>query len=326
MAPTAATIPASTKSSTFAIRTLYMGDSPRGSQTREEDAWKKFGYDLDGVETTKAEPKQCKPLDGNEAIPDADKGVDNAFGYALLPTLSTVGTLLHKPTKNMTDAIARGDFTIMFQVTGLDDAASQTSTGLQGQLFSGAKFDATNSPAWNGLDAWPVDKELLVDGETVAGGSKIKFTDAFVTGGTWVNGSPTSMVVALTIGKFPFALRIQRAIVTAEHSAPNKLSNGVIAGVIAINDVLQSIDVVAGSINASACPGTPTHDLIVRLIRQAADVRIDKAVEGDCDAISIGLGFEAESVAAPTAVAAAVAAPPNSCPPAATPAAPGPSL
>ena len=75
----------STDEKNFAVRTVFLGDSPRGGSA-SADAWKKFGYNLDRTVTTRTSDTGCKPAgDASASVKvDGDDGIDNSFGANIL--------------------------------------------------------------------------------------------------------------------------------------------------------------------------------------------------------------------------------------------------
>jgi hypothetical protein len=73
----------------------------------------------------------------------------------------------------------------------------------------------------------------------------------------------------------------------------------VIAGAIETEQFVNELQKVAGSFDLSLCSGS-TFDSIAAQIRQASDIMSD-GTNGDpaktCNAISIGIGFDASAVA-----------------------------
>jgi len=286
---------------TFALRKLWLGDTTRDGKD-DANAWKKFGYNLDDRVTkdTKA-TDVCKPK-GGPVVLDGDEGRDNAFGGALLGVLKQV---LTAPSTTATQSLEDGTFTVMLDINGLSGDAKQNATGLKGQLFAGGVFspetDGGTRPSWSGTDNWPVRPELL-NGSTVESGSKIKFDNAYISNGTWVSGDPTSVRLSLAFSGVSIDLDVKNATIVADTSG-NKLTNGTVAGLVGLEDLKTSIGKVAGRISEQACPGGSLYDVIIQTLTASTDVRLDGATTGECDAISIGIGFEADKVGTPTKVA-----------------------
>ena len=304
----------STTQHTFALNQLFLGDTDRKGAA-STTAWKTFGYNIDGKVSDKTSTDVCKPAAGagKEAQADGTNGVDNAFGSRIVPIIQTFS---HDISKRLTDSIQQGGFTIMIDTVGLTDDAAQTNTGLTGQLFAGGKLD---NPTFSTADVWPVRPELLNDGKTVAGGSKVKFGDAFVLGGTWVNGAGSDVKLSLAFGGVALDINIHRATTAFDHKG-GTADNGTIAGVINTKELIDGLRSVAGRISDSLCSGS-AFDSIAQQISQASDIMTDgtNAAGADCDAISIGIGFIGKEIKPPTTVSDLGTPAPDKCSDAGTP-------
>jgi hypothetical protein len=102
---------------------------------------------------------------------------------------------------------------------------------------------------------------------------------------------------------------MQNAFLTARRSGTN-LVEGTVAGVIPTQELISALGKVAGSINPQACPGTPLFDIVANTLKTAADSRLDGVLGGECDAISMGIGFEAVVAQPPSKLAESPAIPP----------------
>ena len=316
-APKKPTAPATTSTTqhTYAINALLLGDTDRTGNP-STTAWKKFGYNIDGKVSDKASTDVCKPASGasKDVQNDGENGIDNAFGSRIVPIIQTFSS---KISTQLTDSIVKGSFTIMIDTVGLTDDATQTNTGLTGQLFAGGKIETT--PTFSKSDNWPVRPELLNDGKTVASGSKVKFTDAFIVNGTWVNGDASTVKLSLGFGGVSLDIEISKATISFNHAGADA-ANGTIAGVINTKKLVDGLRSVAGRISDSLCSGS-AFDSIAQQIEQASDIMSDgtNAAGAQCDAISIGIGFTAKEIAPPTTVADLGTPTPDKCSDAGTP-------
>ena len=70
----------------------------------------------------------------------------------------------------------------------------------------------------------------------------------------------------------------------------------MIGGVIDTELLVGELAKIAGSFDASLCPPSATFESISQQIRQASDILIDGTQDPNktCNAISIGLGFDAQ--------------------------------
>ena len=147
---------------------------------------------------------------------------------------------------------------------------------------------------------WPVLPELLSN-PTDINSAKVQFPDSYVTGGTWVSGSQGDLNLSLSISGYSLALKITKAVITADLSdvgSTAKATKGLIAGIIPTEQLISELKKIAGSFDKSMCEGS-TFETIAQSIRGASDIMAD-GTNGDssktCDGISIGLGFEGVAV------------------------------
>jgi hypothetical protein len=286
--PAGAAQTTSTAEHNYALHKLLLGDTDRAG-VANANAWKKYGYNLDAKQTTKDSADVCKLAAGagkNTQI-DGDNGVDNSFGQNILPIILT---------------------------TGLDDAnATQTAIGLKGMLLAGGKFSETAKPTWTKSDDWPVRPEILTD-QANPKSSKVQFPDAYRVNGTFVNGTRGSLQLSLAIGGVSLDININQAVVTMDVKSPGKATNGIIAGIINTEELINGLKKVAGRISTSLCSGS-AFDSIAQQIRQASDIMANgtNAAGADCNGISIGLGFEGDEIGIPTKVAGLGTPDPDPC-------------
>lgn len=299
----------STEERTFALNALYLGESDR-SGVKNKDAWKSYGYNLDGLITKVDKPDSpdlknvCTRAQGAPATVhnDGNEGIDNAFGKEILKLLDPFAPT---PSKSLTDAIVKGDFTIMLKVKGLTDDAQQTNTGLSGTLLVGGAFSESGAtPTFSPSDDWPfrADPQVPIQG-------------AYINKGVFVNGSGGAKVeLALNIQGQTLSLTINKALITFTHKPPNDLVDGTIAGVIDTAQFVEGISSVAGRFSPELCSGT-TVEGIKDSIRQASDMLADgsQAAGSACTGISVGLGFTAKRVGNPTKTASEGEVPPDPC-------------
>ncbi|HEY8040161.1 MAG TPA: hypothetical protein VIF15_10225, partial [Polyangiaceae bacterium] len=78
------------KTHNYAMRKLYLGDTDR-SGVSNSSAWKDYGYNLDGLVTTKTSSDVCNLAAGASKTTQVDGtgGIDNSFGENILPIVIT---------------------------------------------------------------------------------------------------------------------------------------------------------------------------------------------------------------------------------------------
>jgi hypothetical protein len=293
-----------TPARTFAVNQLFLGETGRNGAPLK-DAWKDYGYDIDGLTTTKDSTNVCTRQAGADSAKqeDGNEGIDNAFGHTVLGFIQGI---VPTPSKTLNDAIQSGSFTILFDIKGLTDDAKQTATGLSGRLLIGGPFGQGTKPTFTQADDWPYRASPIVP-----------INGAYINNGTFVNGAGGATVeLALFIQGVQLALTINRASITFEHQPPNDITNGTIAGVINTEALVSSIEMVAGRISPQLCSGS-VLDTVKQTIRQASDIRDDgsNAAGVPCNAISIGLGFSGKRIGEPKTVATESPSPPDPCRP-----------
>lgn len=300
---------------TFAVDTLLLGEADRSGAV-SPTAWKSLGYNLDGKVTTQSSTDVCTlaPGAGKSVQVDGNNGIDNSFGANILPIIQNAAGL-QTPSKTISDAIAKGSFTIMLSITGLTQDAKQTNTSLTGQLFAGGAYDpmGMTKPTFDMNTDWPVRPELLNDGMTIASGSKVKFSDAYIVNGTFVNGTGAQITLSLGFGGVALDLTVKNAILTFDHAGA-AANNGTIGGVIDTEQLITGLKAVAGRISPSLCSGT-TFDGIASQIKAASDILSDgtNAPGTPCTGISIGIGFTAKQIKNPDKVAPMSTPSPDPC-------------
>lgn len=311
---------ADTSTKTFAIQTLYLGELPRGGGAPSNQAWKKYGYNLDGKITQATSSDVCIRAQGAPSSNqvDGDLGIDNAFGAVFLPIVQSA-TSTNEPSKQASALYQTGTRTQQISIKGLSDASTQTAIGLGGGVFTSLDYKGDSSvavpfPGFASTTDWPVRVEGLLDGSTIAGGPKIAFGQAYVSGGTFV-ASDLDFALSIPFQSEGIPLLIHHAVVTFDHSAPGAATNGTIAGVLDTEELILQMKAMAGRISTTLCGSQ--FDGIAQQIRQASDIMVDLTnVAGvKCNGISIGLGFEAVLLANPTKIAKApLPVLPNPCP------------
>jgi hypothetical protein len=311
VAPPDAGTTTTTTEQNFATKTLFMGDTDRNG-VANLNAWKSFGYDMDGKTTTAVSTDVCTLFAGapKSTQIDGDNGIDNSFGANILPILLTTAGADFSTKINA--SIAAGNFTFLYDVTGLDGTPSQTATGLHGFFDLGDPFGQT-APTFTTADDWPVDPTSLNDPSNPRS-SKYPWATAYVTGGLFVSGPPSgTIVLPLSMGGAALPVTIHQAVITWQ-SVPGQAANGTIAGVLDTEEFIAALQQAAGRISTSLCAGQ-AFDSIASQIRQASDILKDgsNAAGVACDGISIGLGFNAVQIALPSRVGPAPVQTPDPC-------------
>ncbi len=298
---------------TFALETIYLGDTARGTTTPSNTAWESFGYDVDGLTTTTSSTNVCTLYPGAPKLDQVDgtNGIDNSWGSNILPIVQSAASLPN-PSQTETATIDIGTWTLLIQVTGLSDDPAQSAVGLTSQLFIGGQ--TTGTPAFDTTTDWPVLSTSVKDGTTIASGATVQFGSSYVNGGIFVTGAgSTPITLQLSFGGVALPITIHDPVLTFDHVSHASAAFGVISGVIDTAEFITTLQAVAGQISTSLCGSA--FDGIAEQIDQAQEIMQDgtNGPGPSCNAISIGIGFDAALVANPTTVQTAPPPPPNPC-------------
>jgi len=305
-----------TASVTFAISKLYLGDTDPNGMTDQVNGWEYYGYNIDGVNPNNL-AKFCKTVDNAPAgmiHQEGMMGIENSFGHNILPIILNLASDV---SSKINADIAAGKFTVMVQMDKLGSGASYNP--LDARLFLGGTLPSgmPNLTGSGTLTDWPVSPELLNDGMTIAGGSKVTFPMSYVAGNTWVSGTKGMVTLALSVSRYTLDLNIADAVITMDMDPTHTTAaKGVISGVIPTAQLDSQIQMVAGSFDPSLCTGQ-TIQSILQQISEASDIMADGTQDPTktCDGISIGIGFDAAIVANPDTVGPPPACAPNPCMP-----------
>jgi hypothetical protein len=258
-----------------------LGDTRRDG-VPTPDAWKDYGFDLDGLQTGSDTTCQCKPAEGAapSVLADGPGGIDNAFGRNLVPIFSALQPEL---SVTVTEAIADGAFNLGFDLLGAQESDAMPAPATVVELRIGE------------TGAWETSFESLDgDGEPI-----VVAEGGWVAGDTWVSGPIDRLVLPLPLDGATLALTIHDAVVVMELDEDRAgATNGTIAGHLVTEELVDALAEYAGSADPSLCPPSPTFESIAQQMRQASDVVAGAAQDPDatCNGISIALGFEAEAV------------------------------
>ncbi len=265
-------VPGDGAGTVMAARKWYFGDTSR-SGAADPNAWKKFGYDLDGEKSNQNSSNHCKLVEGaNDAVKtDGDGGIDNSFGPNLLPLLLGIDSQF--PT-TINDNVTAGSFAMILEIE--DIGSGKNYTNLPGALYFGAEL--ASEPVWDGSDVWPLYCDLMSECKTSgtsqrSAGNKslVTFPNSYVADGTWVSSTGANVTLVLAVGG--------------------------IAGILETEQVVTTISQTAGFISSSLCEGDALNEL-KNSIRQSSDIMQNGTQNPDatCDGISVGLGIDLEAV------------------------------
>lgn len=287
--------------STFALRTVSVGEADLQG-VESANAWRGFGFDLDGKNTTSGSSDVCSLHAGTPQFNQVDGllGRDNAFGSVLLPIIRQAA-FQPEPSITQSNVIQSGAWTWQLQVTGLPSDPTQSAVGLHAQLFVGAGLGSV--PSFDSTTDWPVLASSLADGVSVTNGARVQFSNVFVTNGTLVmTDAAEPLLLPLVLNGELLRLHIHHPTITLARGALDL--PGVVGGVLDVEEFIAGMQNVAGRLSPGLCGSA--FGGIADQMRQGQDILADtsNAPGVPCDAVSIGIGITTRLIANPTTVAA----------------------
>jgi hypothetical protein len=284
----------------FAVQVFRLGLTSMSTGVPSPNAWKDYGFDLDGrmtsAEDSKTSNDTCKRRPGSPTsiLADGNGGIDDNFGGHVMQVMHS----LKSDTEDAVNSSVAGGATTM--LLRLDNVGPADNGSVPGALYVAGSLG--RPPAFTEADAWPVTSDSLLDGATV-GAARFSFPRGYMRGGYWVSDDLGAATAELPLPLFAqlAPVKLASAIVTFDMRGAG---TGMIGGAADI-PALQAA-MTPGIIQFGICPGNATFDQIVETMQQSADVVLgaprlqDTSVE--CNGISLGIGFLARPTGAPTRV------------------------
>jgi hypothetical protein len=276
----------------FIMRELFLGDTDR-SFVASVTAWRDFGLDIDGKTTTMQSNDVCQRVQGapSSVQVDGTYGIDNSFGANIVPIFQAVSGQadLSKPAS---DAIEMGvSSSVALRIDGVGTAQDYP-------MLSGAFYKAfgPTPPTWQGMDPWGASSRSVLGS---LDSPIVTFPKGTMTGRTYYSGVSAKTVASLEIdfGGAGLVLPLRHFVIKTKVAGDNSATTeGIISAVMNTEEFVAAMKQLLGQISMSLCMGS-TFDGIAQQIRQASDILDDGTQDPQktCNAISIGLGFEAVS-------------------------------
>ncbi len=279
----------------LAIHSLWLGDTtPDGAPSK--DAWRGYGFDLDGKPSTAQSTDLCQPLKDASAesvYPDGDDGIDNNFGHHVVPIMLGLTPTL---SADASASIDEGEApTTLFRLGSLgtpDGTAEALPCDHDGQ---------SPPPAWDGSDTWRARSDGLEGADPAS--PRARFTESEVVRTSsgllvWRARGADGLRLLITVSGFvlPIPLRAVRVTATLSEDLTH-LTEGRLGGVVDLKLFVHELSMLGADVLENGCPSPTSFEPLATSIYQAADILADGAQDPalPCDGISIGLGFEADA-------------------------------
>jgi hypothetical protein len=270
------------------MRRAHYGLTTRDGRA-DANAWKAFGFDLDAHNT-------CSISDTFGCIRrktptfEGPNGIDNAFAPEVLSAFRGLKA-------DFEETQFWADYTILLR---LDDFGGPSDSSVPGALYIARGLEGAGEPLWTSADRWIIDANSLVDGVSIDQ-PRWRFANGFTKDGVWWSGGSTATTFPFDVMLYrepqTFPVRIHVLKVALDTRAVD------LGGTVSVAD--PQISVIDRQL--------ATCGVFARLLTDAADlVESDPGLQRAgvlCDAVSVGLGFEA--VDANVATAAQKFSPPS---------------
>jgi len=300
---------ASVKLRAFVARKIFLGDSDRNF-VASSNAWKDFGLNIDGKISTSQSMDVCKLMMGAPASVhnNGTNGIDNSFGANIVPIFQSASGQ-QDLSKQASAGLEQGSSPSLAlwidKLGNLQDYAMLAGAGL--------KVFGPVPPLWMGADTWAASSRSVMGSLTqpVLTLPSGKMQTRHYSSGL---AAPNPATLELGVVGLAFVIPLRHLVVETNIAPDNSAATlGVISAVMNTEEFVEAMRQVVGQANASLCMGG-VWDSIAQQIRQASDILDDGTQDPQktCNAISIGLGFEA--VAADIATIVNDPPPPKPCP------------
>lgn len=240
------------------------------------------GFNLDGIDTGEADDpadEDCRNhhRDYRSTVDSFHVGVDNNFGAQVAPLLAMFTDTDLDAT--VLEQINEGNLILMVQVTGVDSLRFDSSVQVQlllGEIDGGAAPQVTAEGRLAPGQSFNVTMNV---GSPVMG----DIYDGRLRARTSV------LTLALEIMGMALALQISEPELRFDITSSG-LANGVIGGFITVASIIDALRMIP---DLADIVGTAEG-----LLNQYADVQPSSADPGRCEALSVGLAFEATTATA----------------------------
>lgn len=277
----------SSKTTVFAVSFFRLGMTKWDGEPTT-DAWRQYGFNLDGQCTTTADSETskgtCKRVEMSEAdtLTDGDNCIDNNFGSKLIAMIRALDPAAE--TK-IGDGIKKGALTLILKIENLPTTGVGTGPTLA-TMYAGK---ARGTPTLDGNDVWDIDATSVKDSDLTKPLATFSGTITMVDGKrVWSAQGSELPLPAVFIAGANGAIPIKGARIDIEIDN----ARGMIAGYAPMTSVKSVVTGVLA--NQKMCPGQPLFEAVMTNIGRTADMPTTLPHNGaeTCTSLSMGLGVE----------------------------------
>jgi hypothetical protein len=180
---------------TFAARRIRFGKHNLDG-TRNPEAWRKLGFDIDG-RRTRVEPFSSDPPGSGHCIPagegatppgveDGEDGIDNAFGAQVFPLLNSLVPSALGFENDISEDITLGSMpTLLFVMDDVNDGPDDPYVNVA--IYTSATFLGQPARRWDGEDSFQVARSSVI--ESSLSSPRAIYVGGYLKGHTYVSGS-----------------------------------------------------------------------------------------------------------------------------------------
>lgn len=277
-------------------------------QLNSQVDWSNVGRNLDGYVTTvdTTDQRQCDPPSGAAPPVDGPGGIDNAMGAQLL---SIIELLIDCLESELNNSHVLGQGTLLLWIEGWNGMSSDSLVRVSMLVAADGTSLPSNQVQWDDATNQLV---LVSDGVTPAdpptgaptdnyyirpdsfsgGGSPIAIlrdAQAYINDGTLVFAIPERGDIPLNAGIGSLTIRVTDGLILADLADDfSSITSGALSGRFSLVDLLNAGESIG------VCPGA-TQNSVEMQFQNLLDVKSSAAAApgGECDAMSLGIPFEA---------------------------------
>ncbi|MGZ3454809.1 MAG: hypothetical protein ACXVEF_34725 [Polyangiales bacterium] len=300
----------------LAVKHYHLGEQNLDN-TYAPDAFRYWGFDLDHVctslEDAKANIGTCRrnadaPQD---VLLDGDRCRDNNFGQHVVPLIHAYSADFEA---RLDEGILAGNNTWILRIDDLDPGADDPYA--PAKLYRATSTKGKSVPKWDGSDVRSILADSLVDGVDLDKPVN-DFVGGYVKGNVWVSGEPSKVALVTPVtGDLAIRMVLDGMIMTFEIDAAHTTGGrGMVGGGIPFASFEDFVRPVAAG--AGFCPGSPLYDGLLKNVQRMPDLVAGapnlQDTSKDCDALSIGIGFDLAPVQPVTEIVPPTPPTPTKC-------------